>query len=67
MYFQFKTAEQLSNQFSFIQQIGIIRKTLTYLDYYVSRMMAIHPAPIYATMIGPEAKKFYELSSLTFE
>jgi len=52
IYFQFSTADQLVNHVKFAKEVGILRKTLAYMNLFVYRMVSGHPAPTYGIKIG---------------
>jgi hypothetical protein len=65
MYSQYTTAQVLIKRFQFVKDIGVLRKTLTYMNLFVFRLVSTHPVPAYSNLIGPEVKEFYRLSGRT--
>ena len=67
MYCQYQTATDLENKFELVKNMGIIRKSLTYLNLFAYRIIAQHPDRSYSTKIGPEAAVFYQYSSKVYQ
>ena len=67
MYCQYQTAIDLENKFELVKNMGIIRKSLTYLNLFAYRIIAQHPDRSYSTKIGPEAAVFYQYSSKVYQ
>jgi hypothetical protein len=66
VYYQFMTADELIKRVNFVSSIGIIRKNLMYMSFFSYQTVGPYPNFSYATLIAPEAREFYHLSSQTF-
>ena len=46
--------------------MGVLRKSLTYLDLFSYRIISTQPDPSYTSKIGPEADLFYNYSNVLY-
>lgn len=62
---KYETINSLQAKFFLLQNIGQVRKTLTYLSLFSFRLVSGHPDYTYDVLVASESVKFYQLSSLT--
>ena len=63
----YSRADDLQAKFTLLKNIGLVRKSLTYLNLYTYRIASRHPDFSYDRMVALEAERFYNYSALTYE
>jgi flagellar basal body-associated protein FliL len=66
IYFQFKANQELYKQFDLLKNVGLVRKTMTYLNLFAFNVAKTHNDPSYISLVTSTAAEFYKVSSLTY-
>lgn len=66
IYFQFKANQELYKQFDLLKNVGLVRKSMTYLNLFAFNVAKLHSDPSYTSLVASTASEFYKVSSLTY-